>query len=191
MVTLDYQVLASADDGCWFTVDSFDNTMEVLSVGVSVSDILNLFARFVGVTIPVGAFITAAHISTYYETKYGTPPACELYFEKASDPTAPTTTANANARTKTTAHISWTPPSSGTWADSNDISEIIQELVNAYNYSAGKHMQLLVMGGGTGSNIGSVRSYNSSWGNSFGIKLHIEYVLPGGNPRAQMIGPLW
>lgn len=181
MVTLDYQVAASGDDGGFWS-STFDNTYTTIRMGYD-SSVRSAFMRFTGVTIPVGSIITAACLSTKFGGSGGTIPACTLYFEDAADPAAPTTAADANGRTKTTASMSYTPPgyNSGNWSNSNDFSAIIQELVDSYDYSAGKSMQILVIGAGSKTNYGACLSYDYS-GNVSGPKLHIEYTDPSAYP---------
>jgi hypothetical protein len=182
MTTLNYQVAASADDGYFSSDGTFDNSDLVLFAGWYNDGpfSLHFFTRFAGVTIPAGATITAAYISTYDYNIFGTPAACTLSFEKAADPAAPTTYADINGRTLTTNNISWAPPSSGDWSNSGDISAIIQELVGAYDYSAGKHMMLIIRGPATGTenNFGYIQSFN--YNGTTGVKLHIEYTVAAG-----------
>lgn len=175
MVTLNYQVSAGGDDGD-FTSSSIDPTDTLANFG-SVFGISSIFAKFAGVTIPAGATITAAYISIYIHTKVGTTSACKIYFEDAANPAAPTTAASVNGRTKTTAYVSYTPPGSYGWSNSGDISAIIQELVDSYDYSAGKSMLLLLMGAGSGLNYSTIQTYETSDATT-GPKLHIDYTVP-------------
>lgn len=183
MTTLDYQVNAGENDGYWQS-STFNNTTPYIIFGYS-SVGVNSFARWTGVTIPTGATITAAYLSFYrYVISSGTPPACTLYFEKAANPSAITSASDGNSRTKTTASISVTAPTSGTWWNTNDISSIIQELVNSYNYASGAAMQMIVLGGGSGSNYGTGYSYNGN--SSYAPKLHIEYTISESGCNRQM-----
>lgn len=171
MPVLDYQVAANEDDGYWESGIFTDNNYLVLGSGTH--GVANVFARWDGVTIPSGATITAAYVSFYYQNDVGTPPACALYFEKAADPLAISSANDGNGRAKTTASISITSPESGTWWNSDDISSIIQELVDAYSYVSGAAMQMIIIGGGSGSNYGYERACNYI---AYGPKLHIEYT---------------
>ena len=168
--TLDYQVGAGGNDGNWYGT-SFVGNGTVLWLGHTLQ--FSLFSRFTGVTIPAGATIDAAHISYCYNDSSGTPPACSLYFEDAADPTAVTSAADGNSRTLTTSTISITPPTSGTWWDSNSIAAIIQELVDSYSYAAGAAMQCLIF---SPSSAGYSRQKSYESGASNAPKLHIEYT---------------
>lgn len=176
MVTLDYQVVASANDG-YIEGSTFNNSGSYLYAGCQVDDVDSFFARFLAVTIPAGSTINVAYISVYYSDVLGTPPTCQLYFDDSATPTAPTSVSSFNAKTKTTNHVSFIPPSSGTWKNSGSLVAIIQELVDSYDYSSGAAMQLLCIGSGSGDNTSRMYSYNYT-GNVRGPKLHIEYTAP-------------
>lgn len=180
MPVLDYQVRASADDCWWYAGGSaFNYTGEAILLGRSTTRIYAMAARFASVVIPVGARITAAYMSFYYYSYSGIPPACTLKFEKSANPTAILSASDGDGRTKTTASISVTGPTSGAWWNTGDISAIIQELVNAYSYAAGAAMQcIIVCSGDSGYNYSFQRSYDYA-GNIYGPKLHIEYALGG------------
>jgi hypothetical protein len=180
MVALDYQVAVSADDGRWVGTN-FSN-ISTLIFGKSSGAPYYNFARFV-VTIPAGAKITSAYMSFYFISYTGTPPACALHFEKSANPAAISSAVDGNNRTKTTASISLTGPTTGTWWNTGDISVIIQELVNAYSYASGAAMQMILYAtGGSGDDRSTQRSYNTD--PTHAPKLHIEYVT--GCPRQAM-----
>lgn len=180
MVTLDYQVGASGDDGYWGVYQKLiTNNGGYIRIGSDSSEgKCNLFVRFQGVTIPVGSTITSAYVSVYRYSTTGSPSsACKLYFEDSANPAAPTSSSDANGRTKTTAYIYFQPPTSGTWNNSGDISTIIQELVDSYDYSVGKSMLMLWIGAGSSDNCSWIFEYDYT-GNVSGPKLHIEYTAP-------------
>lgn len=187
MTAIDYQVAASGDDGHWYQ-STFSGNGVSLQIGGTTSRDYNIFARFTGVTIPAGATITAAYVSLHYTGAAGTPGEFPIYFEDAANPAAPTTAADANGRTKTTATINWTPPGSANWNNSPDLSSIIQELVNSYDYSSGAAMQFLWIGAIQETTIfRQYKSYDYT-GNESGPKLHIEYTeAAGGYAHSQCI----
>lgn len=185
MTTVDYQVNASGNDGRWYS-GSFSNTGTGLTLGNYNNNVFNIFVLWPGVTISAGATITSAYVSFYYSSKTGTPPACTLYFEDAANPSAISSDTDGAGRTLTTANISITAASSGTWWNSSDISSIIQELVNSYSYASGANMQLIILGAGTNNNYGVQCSYDYT-GNASGPKLHIEYTPPTGVKGAKAI----
>jgi len=171
VVTLDYRVSTPEDDGYW-TKSGFSNNTVYLSMGASFGFVRNLFIRFTGVTIPAGSKIVSAYMSFYFYGSTGTPPECALYFEDAANPSAVTSHNDGNRRVKTTASIGITSPTSGTWWNSNDISAIIQELVDSYDYSSGSAMQCIINGGSPDS--GEV--YSCDYSGTRAPKLHIEYA---------------
>ena len=115
--TVDYQVGASGDDGTYRS--SLSTVAQTYNLGPTQYGYVHIFARWDGVTIPADAIISASYISLYRSSHSGTPKACDLYFEDAADPAAPTTNADANGRTKTTATIKITGTTSGSWFNSN------------------------------------------------------------------------
>ena len=153
----------------------YNNTLQLV-IGILSGDEYSIFARWENVTIPRGAKITAAYVSFYCDTKSGTTPAATIYFEKAQNPTAPTGV-NFIERPKTTASVSWTPPTTSGWNSSPSLVSIISELVAEYDYSNGSAMQLFWIP--TGSLIGEVRylayDYNTL---AYAPRLHIEYTMP-------------
>ena len=172
MVTLDYQVSTPEDDGYW-TKSGFSNNTVYLSMGTSFGFVRNLFIRFAGVTIPAGSKIVSAYMSFYFYDSTGTPPECALYFEDAANPSAVTSRTDGDGRVKTTASIGITSPTSGTWWNSNDISAIIQELVDSYDYSSGSAMQCIINGGSPDSGEFCSCDYSVP---ALAPKLHIEYA---------------
>jgi hypothetical protein len=186
MPTLDYQVGGSYDDGHWLGT-SFSRTQTLFRIGRDISAVYKTFARFTGVTIPVGATIDSAYCSFYFASVVGTPPVCTLYFEDAGNPMQISSYSDGDSRYLTTNNISVTPASSGTWWNTGDIKDIIQELVNSYSYAAGSAMQLIIVGGGaSGGNYSATRAYDYT-GNVYGPKLHIEYTgAVGGSVSGMM-----
>lgn len=176
MPVLDYQVSAGANDGRWYGT-AYSNSASYNGFGSVVSKIMNSFARWPSVTIPSGARITSAYVSLYFGANVGTPPTCKLYFEKTANPLAISSASNGDGRTKTTANINIVSPGAETWYNSNDISAIIQELIDAYSYASGAAMQMIIIGAGTGDNYSNPEScdYNSL----HAPKLHIEYSMGG------------
>lgn len=176
MVTLDYQVATGADDGYWYGSSTFNNATSNLLLGGSVGKARNIFCRWAGVTIPVGAMITSAYVSFRFYDYSGTPPECTLHFEDAANPSTISSISDGRYRVKTTANISVTGPTSGEWWNTGSIVSIIQELVDSYDYSSGAAMQMIIDG---------VASYNYSQQSAYedgdpdGLwapKLHIEYA---------------
>lgn len=185
MVTVEYQIGHSDNDGLLYSYNNqFIKTYASEIWGENSNNwIYSCFMRWTGVTIPAGATITAAYISFYHNNTVGSPATCEIYFEKAANPEAVTSYSNFTGRTKTTAYTNISS-GSGTWWNSDSIVSIIQELVNAYDYSSGAAMQAFVVG----ANAGAGNNYYTAYGyDSDPAKapiLHIEYTetAAGGNP---------
>jgi len=157
----------NVNTGQWY-VGSFSNSSLDFAFG-TYSD---------GVT-PTFATITVAYITWEYGYKVGTPPACTLKFEDAANPDVVSSEADGNSRTPTTASVSITGPSSGTYWNSPELSAIIQELVDSNSYASGANMQCFVYGAGAAGN------FSVSWDSV--ITLHIEYTEAAGGVRAQAI----
>lgn len=185
--TIDTQVAASADDG--YILSAAGNkysTQATVYIGNTVTYGYLSFFRWDAVTIPDSATIDSAVIKVYYDSKYGTPPQCDIFFEDDDNAAQITTGNDGLGRTKTSTSVAWTPPSSGEWVDSPSIVSIIQELMGSYSYASGAAMQALIVGpnGGSFSKYSKVRSYDYE-GNTYGPKLNIVYST--GEPPATNI----
>lgn len=161
---------------------------------LKVGSIAEIYYQWVGITwyyptIPVGAIIVSAYIQLYVSGIVGTTPdTMRIYFDDSDSTSYASSYADISGRTRTTAKIDYAiPAGSSGWVNTDDISLIIQELVNSYNYSAGDKMMTAIM---YSANVGSDKyaSVTSYDGNpSFSPKLVIEYVMPHGG-GAQIIG---
>jgi hypothetical protein len=171
MPSLNYQQSANGDSG--YSQGAGFSSPNRYYCG-SLGGTIYAFLRFTGVTIPVGATITAAYLS-FYENASGGTPLTKIYAEDAADPAACTSRTDLYNRTKTTAVVDQDGNPAAGWYNTNDISSIIQELVNSYDYSAGKAIQFLHDndGGGNGNYL-EHESYFTT--NSLAPKLHIEYT---------------
>lgn len=169
--TIDVQVInTTANDGMWATSLNDD----VVYLGAYSGAVYNVFARWSGITISAGATIDVAYVSSYYAGAMGTPAGCKIYFNDTATPTAPTTSAEANEKVKTTAYIDQNPPTSGSWNNTGSIVTIIQELMASYtSYSSGA-MMMLWIGAGTGNNMSVLADYTNY--TTRAMKLHIEYT---------------
>ncbi len=96
--------------------------------------------RFRNITIPQGATITNAFLTfTARGNRPNTPSITRVFGENTSNPTSIGTDTNINGRTKTVSSVQWTFLS---WSNnfeyqSPDLSPVVQELVNNYNYNSG------------------------------------------------------
>jgi hypothetical protein len=173
MTIVEYSVSAAGDDGYWTGSDFITDYFAFgWSDGAQIA-----FCRFLGITIPAGATITAAYISLYITYKNGTPSPARIYADDSAIPTAPTSAATGNAKTKTTAYVSMGDPAAGDWRNSEELKTVIQELVDSYSYASGAAMQFFVVGQ-SGSNYSNWMAdlYEDPSTHSHAAKLHIEYT---------------
>lgn len=180
--TLDYQVGASGDDCGWYGT-SFSSVGTNLLIGSTAGGRYSIAARWPSVTIPDDATIDVSYVSFMFDYKLNTPPACDLFFEKAANPSAISSYTDGNGRTKTTATISVTGPTSGVWWNTASLNSILAELRGLYSYESGAAMQMIIVdSASTLGNFSAQKSYNAT-GNVSGPKLHIEYTeAASGNP---------
>ena len=180
MVTVEYQIGHSDNDALLYSYNSqFLKTYAYEIWGEDTSNrIYSTYMRWTGVTIPVGATITAAYISFYHYDQAGSPATCKIYFEKAANPAAVTSYSDYAGRTKTTAYTNIST-GSGTWWNSGSIVSIVQELVDAYDYSSGAAMQAIVVGANAGAGNNYYKAYGYDSDPAKAPILHIEYTTAG------------
>lgn len=188
MATVDYQVGSNANDASWFDVFWVNEPGYGVTFGRFETYTLKAFVRFANVTLPAGATIVTAYLSFYYMGRDGTPPACKIYAEKAANPTAINSPGDGDGRTKTTAYINQTHPTSGTWWNTGELKTVIQELVDSYSYASGAAMQFIVVGPSSGSGTNMGYSYQRDDNSSYAAKLHIEYDTEASDPEGSLIG---
>ena len=183
MVSLDYVVSASGDDGGVDETGAFSNSGSIHYIGWWDGAACNLYVRFLAVTIPVGAIITVAYLSFREGSVDGNGGSATIYGDDSASPTAPTSAATYNAKVLTSASVPWSPGTSAGWKNTPSLVSIVQEIVDSYNLSAGAPVQFLVKGGGSGQNDASMRAFDyfSTPINQYAPKLHIEYsvAVPG------------
>ena len=171
---VDYQVGASGDDG-YATGSGFEGSYSKLSFGQLYGTYIHAFVRF-DVTIPVGATITNAYLSFVHNATSGSPTG-KIHVEEASDPAAVTSWSDLNARSWSAEYVSIVDLyADNKWHNTPDISELVQGVVDAYDFSSGAHMQFKIHGGGPG---GFHEQDLLSWDysdNTKAPKLHIEYT---------------
>lgn len=194
MPTINKQVDANADDGYWYG-SFFSNNATVANYGVSSGGVaIHNYYRWTAVTIPDGATITSATVSCYdHGSGVGTiPDGTKLYFHKSANPAAPTniTQAKALVTSATTNYVVPVMSNGGSWFAHPDVKDIIQELVNTYNYSSGSAMMAFIISASGGpSNYGAIymRDYT---GNARGAKLDITYTMGSLLPKRRSFNSL-
>ena len=194
MPTINKQVSANEDDGHW-DGSNFSTTATTTYYGVNaLGEATHNYYRWTGVTIPVGAIITSATVSCYDRgLGAGTlPDGTKLYFHKSLNPAAPTNVTQANALVSS-ATTNWVRPAmsnGGSWFAHPDVKDIIQELVDTYDYSSGSAMMaFIISAAGYLRNCGAIymRDYT---GNTRGAKLDITYTMGSLLPRRRSFNSL-
>jgi parallel beta-helix repeat protein len=139
-------IRAGEDDGFATTILSQGNLINdfsSISIGQQAVDVFSLkssaYLRFSNITIPTDVKISKAHITIVPTFTNQTGPLTKITADNHLNPTAPKNYSDYSSRNKTEASIDW---KASYWyedvsVDSPDISVIIQELVNSYDYSTG------------------------------------------------------
>ena len=128
------------------------------------------------VTIPAGATITAAHLLLHSSSNSGNGTA-RIYGVDTQTPVKPTTPTEANALAKTTAYVALSIPQDvyGSWYQTADITDIIEELLASYDYST-EHTIAFVI-----NTPSSAYWYHYFlYADAADLQLHITYTAPGG-----------
>jgi hypothetical protein len=183
--TVTYQVSTSNDDGSASSTSTFSRTATSPYIGYS-GYAYHLYSRFQYVAVPAGATIVSAKIQyRAAASATGNAPNTLIYFSDADSAVAPTTRAEFDAISLTSASVSWSMPNftSGSWYDSPDIKSVVQEVVDRAGWESGNDMMLVHRdNGSTDGYIRRVWAYDGS-GNVSGARLVIEYDEPtGGTP---------
>lgn len=165
MATLNAAVLIGADDGEWYAGGWNNNNINMTVGKQGGANPSNAFIRFDNLTFDASV-INSAYMSLRAAANDSDATALRIYAELANDPTAVTSIANGNGRTRTTAFVNWNPGTvvSGTYYNTPDLSTIIQELVDAgYVYSGTQAIQFFIQDNGSASNVNRVfRTYDHS-----------------------------
>ena len=166
-VTITSQAAVSGDDGTWHNngIGSLSITSPLIRIGDSATpDDYNRSAwlRFPGVTVPVGATITAASIEVHAAGLTGAIPQMKIDANAVDNAVAPTTRSGVNAMVHTTASVLWTPP---TWTtptpyNSPDVSTVVQEIVNRGGWASGNAIMLFLLDTNVANILGQI-SFNA------------------------------
>jgi len=147
-------IAATGDDGHQYGTGAWDNT--VVYGGYNERACM----RFLGITIPSGATITAAHINVY-ESNYNTPGTAytKLRAVKAANPAQFSSGNLPSDGTYTTAGVDWDFDCATVFQtrfDSSDIKSVIQELVDAYGGLSNAAISIVAQDDGTASGVSPV-----------------------------------
>jgi len=175
---LDLQVGAGTDD--WYSnAAAFDNLSSFWSFGkFTGGEIRDGGARFTNVTIPRGATITAATMTlNAFSSRSEISANVIIRLEDADSPAAPTSEADWNGRTFTSALESWTVPATTAGVDftTPDFISAMQEVVDRPGWTSGNAMIIAIHDNGASTSARrDGESYESTPADA--ARLHIEYI---------------
>ena len=132
------QITAGADDGfAARTPELFRNDSTGIIIGTDLK--FSSFLRFSNVTITENATITRAYITVVPVVTNQAGPMVNISAADDANPSAPTSSSDYYARKRTASPVSWNASLwyAGESENSTDISNVIQELVDSYDYSSG------------------------------------------------------
>lgn len=143
-----YEPQVQGDDG-YKRPGSVYAAYSVSIVGKSGGIKIHSWVRFPGVAIPKGSTITSASITfEASESDLGTNALTNIYFNDSDDAVAPTSEAEYNALSKTSAFVAWDTPTLSAWTGGDDyttpdISTVVQEVIDRESWSSGNAMMLM------------------------------------------------
>lgn len=184
-------VAAGADDWQTLSAGTFSATDFELDAGATTTLVHpNFGLRFLAVTIPAGTTLATAALSVkpYQTTGVVGNPVLRIRAIAADSPVAPTTLAEWNALTRTTAYVDWTPTGGvgGAFLSSPDISAVLQEVISRPGWASGNAIIVVVENNATPQtavNRLEVRSQNYSGTTANSAKLDMTYALATTSPR--------
>ena len=165
------QVSASNDDGYQHDLDGQTlGDSEVLVRATTAGSRLHGGLRFSGVALPRGAHILSAKLSVKVGATNDVDCAIVGSREQNAQDFAGQTILNHFFLYGTSASVAWVQddvPTSGGWADSPDISSVLQEIVDASSWESGDHVVLILMANERGAPKDfSFASYDGGPGNA-------------------------
>lgn len=156
MAILQVSIATGSDDAGWSGGDSYDATVAESVLGNYLGfQIYNLF-RFDNITIPSGSTINSATLEFHCNLNTsGNTVNVRIEGIDEDDPVAPTTTADANGRTRTTATTNWSSLpawTAGAKYTSPSFAATVQELIDRVGWASGNAMMFYVMNNSSSSN---------------------------------------
>lgn len=171
---IDVQVAAGADDGYIRATSSFFSGGNYMYGGQdSYGRITHEFYRFTGITIPQNSTINAAYIELY-DGGSNAEVLTKIYADDQNNPTAITSYSDYLGRSLTTASVDQDGNPGGGWHQTS-ITNIIQELVNSYDYNNGAIQILQRDDGSPINNLNKVGQWDF-YDHTLAPKLHIDYT---------------
>lgn len=195
---IDMPIQAGSDDGdtsnedhdyCVF--NGADIYIGRTSVDVSMTD----FLRWIGINIPQGAIINSAYIRVKSSsTQSGTVVRTDFDGDDEDNCATYSTCANLWGRPRTTATVAWDGIgdwAAGTWYNTIDIKDVVQEIINRLGWASGNALGIFWNGARSDD---LARRYYSTYESGSIPRIHIEWeeappaaVLAGGSMAAKMI----
>ena len=184
--TIDIPIRSGKDDGYFMTFvsDSINDTSDIL-IGQVVADIFSLkfsaFMRFPNVAIPKDAKITKAYITVVPTFTNQSGPLMKITATDQSNPTIPKDYSDYSNRLRTKASVDWDASNwnEGVSVNSPDISSVIQELVDSYDYLTGAPILFFLDDADTEMRTKSQLFAAYEHTEHEPAKLHIEYITGG------------
>lgn len=165
-----YDIDQGSYDGCWDTSNNFSDSGANQTPG-NIGIRRDCYLYFDGVTIPSGAEIATATIDT---TRFRCDAGTQLLAAAVdqANPSVPTSAANANGKTLTTASVDTD------CADPIDVTALLEELYDSYDYSSGSPVLIYLLDDGSSSNSGlGYRAYEEPTVGTKDAELTVEYTL--------------
>jgi len=186
--TIEEQVGTGADDGRWQHEDgksdyynAGESTISFMRTATGY-ECVNFWARFTGIQFTSTPTIDTATLEVRCSQTSSTDPGdATVSAIDSDDPTAPTSATDADGRARTTANVTWDIGgwSSGTWYSPPDLSAVIQEIVDSYDYvSSAKAICIYCETIGEGTSSRQIYGYENAAADA--AKLTIEYTEAGG-----------
>ncbi|MGY1615621.1 hypothetical protein ACI797_02645 [Geodermatophilus sp. SYSU D00691] len=134
--------------------------------------------RFPAVTIPPGATVSRAWVQ-FTADKSGSAPVALTIQGQAADnaPAFSTAAGDVTARPRTTAAVTWSPPSwssgqRGTAQRTSDVATVVQQVVNRPGWRSGNALVLVVSGTGSAARVAA----SVETGTARAPALHVEWT---------------
>jgi hypothetical protein len=145
----------STHDGDWNAGGAYNTAIDFISVGQASSLSYHGWILFPALTVPQGITITSAYLTV---KAYSTPTTgtlsdirTKIFANDVDDAAVPTSAANADAKSLTTASVDWDPATfaANTIYQSPDITAVIQEVIDRPGWASGNDLMILWKNDGT------------------------------------------
>ena len=182
MAEYDDVIAATLDDGYEYESSWSSNELAAGDAGGGAIEVIG-GVRFLGVTIPDGATITNAYLRLYKVNGSGSG-TVQLRVRAVDDDSAAQFSSGnlPHNATLTTAYVDWAIAMSplNEWAQSGDLSSIIQELVDTYSGLSSAAVNFALRNNGSSSQY--LYFYDREAGTANLAELFIEWTEGGGPP---------